>query len=45
MENIYITIGRQYGSGGREIGRKVARLWVLTTTTRRFWPWPPRRAA
>lgn len=24
MENIYITIGRQYGSGGREIGRKVA---------------------
>ena len=21
MENIYITIGRQYGSGGREIGR------------------------
>jgi cytidylate kinase len=24
MENIYITIGRQFGSGGREIGKKVA---------------------
>lgn len=24
MENFYITIGRQFGSGGREIGKKVA---------------------
>lgn len=24
MENIYITIGREFGSGGREIGKKVA---------------------
>lgn len=24
MENIYITIGRQFGSGGRETGKKVA---------------------
>lgn len=24
MENTYITIGRQFGSGGREIGKKVA---------------------
>ncbi len=24
MENVYITIGRQFGSGGREIGKKVA---------------------
>ena len=24
MENIYVTIGRQFGSGGREIGKKVA---------------------
>ena len=25
MKNVYITIGRQFGSGGREIGKKVAR--------------------
>lgn len=25
MDNIYITIGREFGSGGREIGKKVAR--------------------
>jgi len=24
MENMYLTIGRQFGSGGREIGKKVA---------------------
>lgn len=24
MDNIYITIGREFGSGGREIGKKVA---------------------
>ena len=24
MENLYVTIGRQFGSGGREIGKKVA---------------------
>ena len=24
MAEIYITIGRQFGSGGREIGKKVA---------------------
>lgn len=24
MDNIYVTIGRQFGSGGREIGHKVA---------------------
>lgn len=24
MDNIYVTIGRQFGSGGREIGKKVA---------------------
>lgn len=24
MSNIYVTIGRQFGSGGREIGKKVA---------------------
>lgn len=24
MENMYITIGREFGSGGREIGKKVA---------------------
>ena len=23
-QNLVITIGRQYGSGGREIGRKIA---------------------
>ena len=24
MKNIVITIGRQYGSGGRELGKKLA---------------------
>ena len=24
MAELYITIGRQFGSGGREIGKKVA---------------------
>ena len=24
MDNLYITIGRQFGSGGRETGKKVA---------------------
>ena len=26
-----ITIGRQYGSGGREIGRKIADIYQKTT--------------
>ena len=25
MSNLYITIGREFGSGGREIGKKVAK--------------------
>ena len=28
--NFIINIGRQLGSGGREIGEKLAAVWVLT---------------
>lgn len=29
MEKVLITIGRQFGSGGREIGKKIARKWEI----------------
>ena len=35
MDNKFIVnIGRQLGSGGREIGEKRPPGWVLTSTTR-----------
>ena len=32
MEKMIITIGRQYGSGGREIGEKLAELLAIRIT-------------
>lgn len=37
MKNMIITIGRQYGSGGREIGEKLAGELGLTIMTQCFW--------
>ena len=35
--NTIITIGRQYGSGGREIGQRLAQEYVLNFTIKSYW--------
>ena len=39
-----ITIDRQYGSGGRIIGKKLSEELGFRSMTRRFSRWRPRRA-
>lgn len=35
MDNkIILTIGRQFGSGGREVGQKLAKEWASAIMTR-----------
>ena len=36
--NTVITIGRQFGSGGREIGEKLAEHFVLSTDNKQTKP-------
>ena len=31
--NLIITIGREYGTGGREIGQKLASVWAFRSMT------------
>ena len=39
-EPFVITVGRQFGSGGRELGRALAEDWRLNTMIKNFW-WSP----
>ena len=39
-----ITIGRQFGSGGREIGEKLAKAYDIPYYDRELLPGPPRKA-
>ena len=39
MENVVITIARQYGSGGRTIGRMLAKELGIPFYNRDFWKW------
>ena len=43
--NTIITIGRQFGSAGREIGYQSPRTWILNYMTRRCWTGLRKRAA
>ena len=43
--NTIITIGRQFGSAGREIGYQVAKDLDIKLTTRRCWTGLRKRAA
>lgn len=36
-KNVIITISRQFGSNGREIGRRLAEYLILVTTTKKSW--------
>ncbi len=42
--NLVITIGREYGSGGREIGETLAKNWGLSGTTNNSSSYPLRKA-
>ena len=42
--NTVITIGRQFGSGGREIGEKLAEHFGIKCYDKELFPEPPRTA-
>ena len=45
MKPYIITIARQYGSGGKTVGKMLAERLASRFTTVRSSPWPPRTAA
>ena len=45
MENVVITIARQYGSGGKTIGKMLAEDLGIPFYDRKSFRWPPRTAA
>ena len=44
MEKIIITIGRQFGSGGREIGKKLAEKFGISYYDKNYCNWQPKKA-
>ena len=45
MKNLIITISRQYGSGGRQIGQQLAKELNIPFMIKKSSIWPPKRAA
>ena len=42
--NTIITIGRQYGSGGKEIGKKLAEYYNIPFYDKELLKWQPKKA-